>query len=257
MAPDTQSAGIFDRTGAVPRPGVALVVREMLDYWRPGDTRAGARVVAAAPRGDGHPVLVLPALLKGDRSTAYLRRHLAELGYAAYGWRLGTDIGPSDRALEGSERRLRELRRRHARRVSLIGHSMGGLIAREIAKHAPASVRQVITLCSPFRPPIASNVELAVRVFAPWHSARVPALWADVARPPPVPTTAIYTRTDGVVSWQSCCDAPAPQCESVEVPGCHTTMARNPRALAVIADRLAQPEGTWRPYVERSLAPKR
>ena len=251
MAELLEGAQIFDRTGSVPRPGLPLIAREMLDYWRPSDVRAAARVVAAAPRGDGHPVLVLPALLKSDHSTAYLRAHLERLGYVAHGWGLGTDIGPTDWALDGSERRLRELHRRHGRTVSVIGHSMGGLIAREIAKQAPEAVRQVITLCSPFRPPIASNVELAFRLFAPFHSQRVPELWASLPHPPPVPTTAIYTRTDGVVSWQSCCDASTDSHESIEVAGCHTTMARNPGALAVIADRLAQPEGTWRPHEPR------
>jgi pimeloyl-ACP methyl ester carboxylesterase len=241
-------ARIFDRSGVVRRPGLALVMREMIDYVAPNDVAGAARVVAGAPRGDGHPVLVLPALLKSDRATLYLRRHLEGLGYAAYGWRLGTNIGPTDRALDGSERRLRELRRRHARRVTVIGHSMGGLIAREIARRAPSSVRQVVTLCSPFRPPIASTVELAFRLLSPWHSARVPELWATLPVPPPVPTTAIYTRTDGIVSWQSCCDTPGPEHESIEVTGCHTTMARNATALAIIADRLAQPEDAWRPY---------
>jgi len=194
-------------------------------------------------------VLVLPALLKSDRHTVYLRQHLDRLGYAAHAWRLGANIGPTDWALDGSERRLRELRRRYGRKVSVIGHSMGGLIAREIAKRAPDSVRQVITLCAPFRPPIASNVELAFRLLSPWHSTHVPTLWADAAQPPPVPASAIYTRSDGVVSWQSCCEAaPAPERESIEVTGCHTTMARNPLALAIIADRLAQHEGAWRPY---------
>ncbi len=248
MATELQNARIFDRTGAVRRPGLPLVAREMRDFLRPDDAAAAARVVAAAPRGDGHPVLVLPALLKSDRQTAFLRRQLEALGYAAHGWRLGVDIGPTDKALDGSEQRLLALRRRHGRPVSLIGHSMGGLIAREIAKRAPASVRQVITLCSPFRPPIASNVELVFRMLSPWHSRRVPELWASLPTPPPVPTTAIYTCEDGIVSWQSCCDQAGPQHESIEIAGCHVTMARNSAALAVIADRLAQPDGAWRPY---------
>ena len=257
MTADPAPVPLFDRTGGVARPGLPLIMREVIDYWRPGDARAAARVVAAAPRGDGHPVLVLPALLKGDRATEFLRDHLERLGYVAHGWGLGLDIGPTDRALEGSERRVRELHQRHGRKISVIGHSMGGLIAREIGHQAPETVRQVITLCSPFRPPIATNVELILRLFAPFHSRRVPALWANLPNPPPVPTTAIYTRTDGVVSWQSCCDAPTAIQESIEVIGCHTTMARNPDALAIIADRLAQPEGTWRAYADPHAAPLR
>jgi pimeloyl-ACP methyl ester carboxylesterase len=243
---------IFDHSGVAQRPTRALMVREMLDYLTPGDMTGAAAAIAAAPRGDGHPVLVLPALLKSDRATGFLRGRLEALGYQAHGWGLGTNIGPTDRALDGSEAALRELQRRHGGKVSLIGHSMGGLIAREIAKRAPGAVRQIITLCSPIQPPIAANVELLFRLFSPWHSARLPALWADLPTPPPVPATAIYTRTDGVVSWQSCRDVAGPERENIEVAGCHTTMARNTVALAIIADRLAQPEGAWQPYVRAS-----
>lgn len=246
-------AGIFDRSGRVQRPARALVLREMLDFFRPGDLAGAAAAIAAAPRGDGHPVLVLPALLKGDGATEFLRRHLEALGYAVFGWGLGVNIGPTDRALDGSEQLLRALAARHGRRVSLVGHSMGGLIAREIAQRAPEAVRQIITLCSPVRPPIAANVELIFRMLSRWHSPRVPELWARLALPPPAPATAIYTCTDGVVSWQSCCETPGPFRESIEVAGCHTTMARNPAALAIIADRLALPEDAWRPYAPRSI----
>jgi pimeloyl-ACP methyl ester carboxylesterase len=239
---------IFDRTGTVRKPARLLMMREMIDYLAPGDAAGVAAALAHAARGDGHPVLVLPALLKSDRATVFLRGQLGRLGYDAHGWGLGSNIGPTDRALDGSEGLLRALHRRHDRRVSVIGHSMGGLIAREIAKRAPGAVRQVITLCSPIQPPIASNVELIFRLLSPWHSPRVPELWAGLAMPPPVPTTAIYSRTDGVVSWQSCRDITGPQRESIEVRGCHTTMARNTGALVVIADRLAQPEDRWRPY---------
>jgi pimeloyl-ACP methyl ester carboxylesterase len=243
-----QRAGLFDRSGAVRRPPFRLLVRNLADFCRPPDRRGAAALRAVAPRGDGHPVLVLPAFLKGDSSTLYLRRFLEDLGYVPYGWRLGVNIGPTAAALEGSERRLRAIRRRHARKVTLIGHSLGGVIARETAKKVPGSVRQLVTLCSPFAPPIASNVELAFRLFAPWHSRELPTLWAELGTPAPVPTTAIYTLSDGIVSWTSCVEQPGHQRESIEVAGCHTTMASNTRALAIIADRLAQPEGFWRPY---------
>ena len=248
MTASPDKTPLFDRSGAVRRPPLHLLVRNLADFFLPADRSGATRALAAAPRGDGHPVLVLPAFLKGDRSTAYLREWLRALGYTPYEWRLGTNIGPTEAALRGSERRLVELRRRHGRKVSLIGHSLGGVIARETAKQTPASVRQVITLCSPFQPPIASNVELPFRLLARWHSPTVPGLWAGLATPPPVPSTAIYTRDDGIVSWQSCLEVPGAERDNVEVAGCHTTMASNTAALVVIADRLAQPEGDWRPY---------
>ncbi|MEJ0069862.1 MAG: alpha/beta fold hydrolase [Pseudomonadota bacterium] len=159
------------------------MLRELLDYLAPTDAAGVAAALAQAAQGDGHPVLVLPALLKSDKATAFLRHRLARLGYEAHGWDLGTNIGPTDRALDGSEHRLRALHQHRGRRVSVIGHSMGGLIAREIAKRAPGAVRQVITLCSPIQPPIAGNVELIFRLLSPWHSARLPELWAGLSTP--------------------------------------------------------------------------
>ncbi len=242
------TTSLFDRTGAVRRPGLGQLARNLADFFRPPDRAGAARALAGAPHGDGHPVLVMPAFLKGDGATAYLRQWLAHLGYAPYPWELGVNIGPTDKILHGSVARLRALQARHGRTVSLIGHSLGGVLAREAAKRAPEAARQVITLCSPFQPPVASTVELLVRFFGPWHSADVPALWDQVATPPPVPSTAIYTRDDGIVSWQSCLERPGAQRENIEIAGCHTTMASNTRALVVIADRLALPEGGWRPH---------
>jgi pimeloyl-ACP methyl ester carboxylesterase len=256
MTTASDNMTMFDRSGTVRRPAPTLVVRELIDFFSRADRAGAARLLATAPRGDGHPVLVIPALLKDDRATAFLRAQIEGLGYCAHRWRLGTNIGPTDIALDGSLKRLLELRRRHARPVTVIGHSMGGLIAREIAKRAPGSVRQVITLCSPFRPPVATNVETVFRLLSRYHSARVPELWASMATKPPVPTTAIYTKTDGIVSWQSCCDDPGDRYESIEVAGWHTTMARNLAALAIIADRLALPEGTWRPYASSRENPR-
>lgn len=242
MTTPPRRSGLFDRSGTVRRPALRLLAGEAAAQLARYDKAGAARALAAAPAGDGHPVLVLPAFLKGDGSTRPLRQFLKRLGYASYGWDLGANIGPTDAVLTGSRERLEAIARRHGRRVSLIGHSLGGVIARELGKQAPGSVRRIITLCSPFRPPIASNVELLFRLLAPWHSADVPALWAGLEMPPPAPTTAVYTRTDGIVSWQSCLETPGLDRENVEVGGWHGTMARNSAAFAIIAERLARPE---------------
>src|SRR4051812_28351832 len=108
---------LFDRSGAVRRPPLRLLARNLADFFLPPDRAAAARALGAAPRGDGHPVLVLPAFLKGDGATLYLRSFLARLGYEPHGWHQGVNTGPTDAALEGSKRRLLELRRRHGRKV--------------------------------------------------------------------------------------------------------------------------------------------
>ena len=106
--------------------------------------------LARAPRGDGHGVLVLPGLLASDSSTALLRRFLRLLGYDVRGWRLGRNLGPTGEVLDGLPARLGELASLTGGPVSVIGWSLGGIYARELARQRPGEVRRVITLGSPF-----------------------------------------------------------------------------------------------------------
>jgi len=202
-----------------------------------------------APPGDGHPVLVLPGLLAGDLSTLPLRRFLRDLCYDARGWGLGVNRGPTAALREGLENRLRKLRDRHGRRVSLVGWSLGGIYARELARAYPQDVRQVITLGTPFRDISASHAVRLVPIRPGGRPlAQADELRASLRRPLPVATTSIYSRSDGIVAWQSCLEEEGSERENVEVSCSHTGMGFHPDALAVIADRLALPEGSWRPY---------
>ena len=132
-----------------------------------------------APRGDGHGVLVMPGMYASDRSTLILRRYLSFLGYQAHPWKLGRNWGPSQDIRDGTTQRLQELSERYGRRISLIGWSLGGIYARELARRAPANVRQVITLGSPF----AAGLK-AGGVMDPETAARL-------RQPPPVPPTPV------------------------------------------------------------------
>ena len=206
-------------------------------------------LLAKAPRGDGHPVLVLPGLLAGDFSTAPLRRLLRELCYDARGWKLGINRGPSARLSQGMEERLVHLARRHGRKVSLIGWSLGGIYARELARSHPELVRSVITLATPFRDISATHAARLVPLRPggrPLREAHELRAW--LAQPIGVPTTSIYSRSDGIVHWQSCLEQPGPERENVEVDCSHIGMGFHPQVLRVVADRLAQPEGAWHPY---------
>jgi pimeloyl-ACP methyl ester carboxylesterase len=202
-----------------------------------------------AARGDGHPVLVLPGLLAGDFSTAPLRGFLRALCYDARGWKLGLNLGPTA-ALRGKlEARLLALADRHRRKVSLIGWSLGGIYARELARAHPERVRLVLTLGTPFKDVSATHAARLVPIRPggrPLHEAH--ALRAWLRRPLPVPTTSVYSRSDGVVAWRSCLEEEGPERENVEVACSHTGMGFHPAALAVIADRLALAEGAWTPY---------
>jgi pimeloyl-ACP methyl ester carboxylesterase len=199
-----------------------------------------AALAAELPRGDGHAVLVLPAALRGDGLTREARSLLARLGYAAYGWDLGIDFGPTPRLVRGCQRRLAALAARHGP-VSLLGFSMGGLFARWLAVRTPWLVRRVITVGSPFRSPLASTALPSGLLCSLWGgAARVRSLAATIARPLRVPGTFLYSRRDGLVAWE-CCRDPMPASDNVEFSGCHISMVRSPEVLRIVGDRLARP----------------
>jgi pimeloyl-ACP methyl ester carboxylesterase len=200
------------------------------------------------PRGDGHAVLVFPGMGANDVTTAPLRHFLDELGYVTSAWGQGFNFGPRDGVLKKCAADMRELHRRHGGKVSLIGWSLGGLYAREIAKELPELTRCVITLGTPFSGhPRATN---AWRVFEmlSGQTAHDPALIASLRKAPPVPTTSIYSRTDGIVAWQCSINEPSALAENIEVHASHIGMGMNPLALYAIADRLAQRDGHWVPF---------
>jgi pimeloyl-ACP methyl ester carboxylesterase len=238
-------ARIFDRTGAVPRPSLGLLLGELRAFLLdPLPAPPGPDT----PRGDGHPVLVLPPLLCGDGLTRPLRAYLAACGFVPYGWELGRNLGPSQALQAGVLRRLAQIAQHHQGKLSLVGISMGGIQAREAARRHPELVRQLVTICSPFRLPTASPISPLLRLFLARHVEFLSAYLAEVAEPPPLPTTALYSRSDGIVAWQSCLNPESPLAENIEIEGAHVTVGRNPMALALLAARLAQPEGAWRPH---------
>jgi len=213
-------------------------------------TRPGAVAAALrhAPRGDGHAVIVVPPFFGSDSHTLPLRRFLTGCGYQAQGWGLGVNVGPTAAALAGIEALLASVHRQSGRKVTLIGHSLGGVIARELAKQHPDQVRQLVLLASPIHLPTASPFEPIYRSLSRWHRADAVGTIEQMNAPPPVPVLALYTRSDGIVAWQSCREIEGDHRESIEVRSAHGTMVRHPAAWRIIADRLAQPEGTWRPY---------
>jgi pimeloyl-ACP methyl ester carboxylesterase len=196
---------------------------------------------ANVPRGDGHTVLVLPGFMTGDWATRRLIDWLRDAGYDARGWGRGTNWGPTPAALTRCAALVDEANRRTGRKVSLIGRSLGGLFARELAKDAPDKVSRVITLGTPVRFPIKTPLspfaETMSGAFDPGFTQRLP----DLLRNPPVPVTAFYSRSDGIVPWQSCLLDEAPGVENIEVDSPHTIMGSHPVAMRVIAERLALP----------------
>jgi hypothetical protein len=211
-----------------------------------------APALAAAPRGDGHGVLVLPGLLASDTSTLPLRGFLGWLGYDVRGWDLGRNRGPTEEVLAALPRALLAHARRTGHPVTLIGWSLGGIYARELARRNAKHIRQVITLGSPFAltdPRRQSRVNRPYQRLRHLHAddARLPRP-EQRARPIGVPSTAVFSRLDGIVSWQACVEPETERHQNVEVRCSHLGFGVDPATLWLIADRLAVPAGQHRPF---------
>lgn len=185
-------------------------------------------LAARVPRGDGHPVVVLPGLGGGDLSTRPLRWFLDRAGYRTFGWGLGTNRGSSARLRARLDELVAGLADRHGQPVSLVGWSLGGLHACGVARRVTASVRDVVTLGSP--------------------------LLAGSPAPVGIPHTSIFSRSDAIVPWGSALVRPGHGRQNVEVDSSHLGLGHHPAVLVVVADRLAQPVGRWTPFTPPAWA---
>ena len=237
------TAGRTDGAPPLPRPPMLLTALEAarvsVEY------PASVLLDAAIPGrdvGGGHPVLVLPGFYGTDGLTGRMRSHLRKAGYRAHGWGLGRNVGLTDGVVEGLPARLDGLHERYGERVSVVGWSFGGLLARWLAHERPDAVRRVICLGSPWRP--EGEVTRTTRMFeraADKHglSPRAREIVETLREPLGVPCTAIYSKTDGILNWHSCV-VEGPHTENIGVASSHVGLVSNPLALAVLADRLAQ-----------------
>ena len=242
-----------DRTKTIRPPSKLLLAleggRALAEYHA---TLAALPILRSAPRGDGHSVLIFPGLIASDASTLTLREFLRAQGYKAHEWGLGLNLGPREGVLDACLERVKKLRAESGRKVSLIGWSLGGIYAREMAKLAPDDVRCVITLGTPFTgSPRATN---AWRVYELASGERIDGMDnSRFAATPPVPTTSIFSRTDGVVAWQCSVERETATAENIEVEASHIGLGAHPAVVYAIADRLAQPEGAWKKFDRSGL----
>lgn len=211
------------------------------------------------PRGDGHPVLVIPAFLTSDAFTASLRKSLTKLGYDAHPWEQGLNTGLHEAKLALLQRRLKEIVLQRQQKITIIGWSLGGIYARALAAQNSDHVRQVITLGSPFGIPVSDATADAVQGFVGQafqllnRGAEDPmvakaALWQTT---PSVPCTSIYTESDGIVHWHYCVDQKRAQSENIRVPGSHVGLTHNPVVLYLLADRMQQRAESWEAFNAR------
>jgi pimeloyl-ACP methyl ester carboxylesterase len=247
-------------TMAATQAEASAVARPPHRFWTLAEGRAmfelGAFYMSrpfltSLPKGDGHAVQVLPGFMATNTSTLPLRRLLGRLGYDAHGWDSGRNVRVDNALITRLENQLKRLNDNTGRKVSLVGWSLGGVLARELAKLHPDRVRLVISLGSP----ISDNRKhtSAARLFEllngkdpePMRSGRFRRL--DEA--PPVPTTSILTKTDGIVHWRGSVQKPSrTPSENIEVHASHCGLGVNPSVMIAIADRLAQPENAWTPF---------
>lgn len=238
---------------AVARPSLAMLgaepFRAAMEFaWQ------GFAHTDAATTGDGHPVVIFPGLGADGHSVATLRGHCRSLGYDAFDWGQGFNTGPQgdlDAWLHTLKVQVADLLEGHSQPATLIGWSLGGLYAREIGKLMAPRIRQVITIGTPFNTETDhTNVSGFFGLMSGRTAVMDPALSLRLRTPPPLRTTSIYSRSDGVVAWQTCCHHKRSSLvQDVEVEGSHFGLGWNREVLAVVADRLGQQPGPWRRYV--------
>jgi dienelactone hydrolase len=245
----------FDRSepppaGRLQPPGLGLLLAEVRGIFEFNASVLFSPLLMRAPKGDGHPVLALPGFLASDLSMAPMRRYLSELGYDTYAWRMGRNTGGIARMRAALRDRLAEIHSASGRKVSVVGWSLGGVYARDLALQAPDMVRSVVTLGSPFANDVrATN---ATRLYEALSGEGVednPELRAAISGDLPVPVTSIYSRSDGIVNWRTCLLRPSDTAENIEVHlASHVGLGVNPAALWAVADRLAQAEGEFKQF---------
>jgi pimeloyl-ACP methyl ester carboxylesterase len=217
---------------------------------------AALPTLSRARRGDGHPVLLLPGFAAGDASLEPLRLFLKTRNYDVETWGLGKNIGFNRRYAKVIEQKVRYIHHRTGRKVSLVGWSLGGVFAFYAAHVAPECVRSAISLGSPLRldpdrPPPPSVLAMYRAFENPQgtlaHQSR--SRTKAMRTPPPVPSTCLYSDSDGIVPpQQATLDGDPKNHENIRVPGSHSGLGVNALAMWIVADRLAQAEGKWRPF---------
>jgi pimeloyl-ACP methyl ester carboxylesterase len=241
-------------------PHLGLLALEMRAFWEFGAVLPAWPALQKAPRAntkaDGSHVIVFPGLSAGDGSTAPLRKYLDSLGYVVQGWHQGLNLGPRPGVLEAARQLITDTFKQSGHKVSLVGWSLGGIYARELAKMLPEMVHCVITLGTPFAGSPKSTHAWRVYEFASGRKTELERDNFDLPTAPDMPTSSIFSRTDGVVAWQGSMQAPTrnnPKTENIEVFASHLGMGLNPSAWWAVADRLAQQQRSWKPFVAPKL----
>jgi hypothetical protein len=221
-------------------PSIMTIAKESLTPFEFTRLFVSSPALALQTRGSGQPVIVLPGLGASNSSTFLLRRYLSWLGYSVEGWELGRNSGNVGQLLPRVAEHVQEVHKKTGLKVNLVGWSLGGVLAREVARDNPAIIRQVITMGSP----VVGGPKYTV--FGSFYRQRgidVDAIEATVAaresNPIRVPVTSIYSKNDGIVGWQASIDRHSPQVDNIKVCATHLGMGISPDVFKILARKLA------------------
>lgn len=219
------------------KPSLRLLLAELASL-----RRSGPRLVGVPKAAHPMPVMLLPGFGAHPNRMKMMAQALAEAGHEVHEWGLGFNLGPSQQNFNFLMRRVGALARQHRQPVALVGWSLGGLFARELARRQPGSVAKVITLGTPFSgDPRANNAWRAYQ-FVTGHSVDAPPIECDFAQKPPVPTIALWSPRDGVIHPRSACGWPEERDRAVAIRCSHLGFAGDRRAIAEVLRQLDMEE---------------
>lgn len=210
-------------------------VRDLATTW----TRR--RDLRQAPRGQGQPVLLVPGFRTSDRAMAVHRRYLEKLGFVVRGWGLGTNQGNVKALLPRLSEQVDQFCQAVGSPVALVGVSLGGVLAREVARDRPEQVRRVITLGTPVVGGPKYTVAASTFIRRGYDLDAIAAEAEARSRTPfAMPVTAVLSPDDGVVHWAACFDRNDPKVEHVQIRSTHVGLLFHADARIIMAERLAR-----------------
>ncbi len=242
---------------------LGFIRQTQFNFWRLAEPRAVVEwqsfyatrgLLKRLPKGDGHPVIVFPGFVSSDNATRPLRSLLSDLGYETHGWGLGMNVLFGDELEAEMVALVKEVAEKSGKKVSLVGWSLGGLYAREVAKVCSDQVRCVISMGSPISgKPEHSNAHGLFKAFNGEPTDIDYTRYFQLHEAPPVPTTSIFSHSDGIVAWEGSLQKETELAESIVVPASHLGMGVNPLVMYLLSDRLSQAEGSWKKFSTRGF----
>jgi pimeloyl-ACP methyl ester carboxylesterase len=223
-----------------PIPPVQKMINEAFSWTEIPELFLRGPSLLGKPRGDGQRIIVVPGFSTGDISTLPLRQYLASLGYRVSGWNMGVNSGDVLDAIARLNQRVQTEHAAEDEQIILIGWSLGGYLAREVARELPHAVAQVITMGTPVvGGPKYTRVAEYFRSSGMDLNEIEREVDARTVVPLKVPVTAIYSKRDGVVAWEACIDETSDTVEHVEVMSSHIGMGISSTVYNIISTRLA------------------